>query len=64
MTGWGGTQRLARLLGKAQALEMLLTAERIPATQALTLGLLDELVPESDLWNAAARRVDKLSTRL
>ena len=42
---------------------MLLTAERIPATQALTVGLVDELVPESDLWDAAVRWVDKLSAR-
>jgi len=63
VTGWGGTQRLPRLVGKTQALQMLLTAERIPATQALTVGLVDELVPESDLWDAAVRWVDKLSAR-
>ena len=56
MTGWGGTQSLRRLLGKAAALQILLTGERIPATQALTLGLVDELVPTADLVVAAARR--------
>jgi enoyl-CoA hydratase/carnithine racemase len=60
MTGWGGTQRLARLVGKAAALEILLTAERIPATQALTMGLVDELVPSKDLVEAAARRAERL----
>ena len=55
VTGWGGTQRLPRLLGKAAALQILLTAERIPATQALTLGLVDELVPSRDLVESAAR---------
>jgi enoyl-CoA hydratase len=64
ITGWGGTQRLPRLIGKAQALEVLLTAERIPATQALTLNLVDELVPDLELWDAAARRVDKLNARV
>ncbi len=61
LTGWGGTQRLPRLIGKAQALQMFLTAERVPATQALTLGLIDELVPSEDLIEAAARRAKQLS---
>ncbi len=56
MTGWGGTQSLPRLLGRAAALQILLTGERIPATQALTLGLVDELVPAPDLVAAAAQR--------
>jgi enoyl-CoA hydratase/carnithine racemase len=64
VTGWGGTQRLPRLVGKAQALVALLTAERIPATQALNLNLVDELVPDRELWDAAARSVDSLSARL
>jgi enoyl-CoA hydratase/carnithine racemase len=56
ITGWGGTQSLPRLLGRAAALQILLTGERIPATQALTLGLVNELVPSPDLVAAAARR--------
>jgi enoyl-CoA hydratase/carnithine racemase len=56
MTGWGGTQRLPRLLGKSAALQILLTGERIPATQALTMGLIDELVPSQDLLERAVRR--------
>lgn len=61
LTGWGGTQRLPRLIGKAQALQMLLTGDRIPATQALTLGLVDELVPSEDLIDAAARRANAIA---
>jgi len=61
LTGWGGTQRLPRLIGKAQALEILLTGERIPATQALTLGLVDELVSSADLIECAARRCTTLA---
>ena len=60
VTGWGGTQRLARLLGKATALQILLTADRIPATQALTMGLVDELAPSRDLLITAARRAQAL----
>jgi enoyl-CoA hydratase len=56
MTGWGGTQRLPRWLGRTAALQVLLTGERIPATQALTLGLVDQLVPAADLVQAAAQR--------
>jgi enoyl-CoA hydratase/carnithine racemase len=43
ITGWGGTQRLPRLIGEAAALEMFLTAEPITAENALRVGLIDEL---------------------
>jgi enoyl-CoA hydratase len=43
MTGWGGTQRLPRLIGKAKALEMFLTAKRVDAEDALKIGLIDEI---------------------
>ncbi len=59
MTGWGGTQRLARRLGGPAALQILLTGERIPATQALTLGLADELVPSQDLIGRAVALAER-----
>lgn len=43
ITGWGGTQRLPRLLGKGRALEMLIAAEKITATRALRIGLVDDV---------------------
>lgn len=43
ITGWGGTQRLPRLIGEAGALSMLLTARRVEAEEALRLGLIDEI---------------------
>lgn len=55
LTGWGGTQRLPRLIGKNQALQMLLTDERVPATQALTLGLVDELVSPPELIESSVQ---------
>ena len=64
VTGWGGTQRLPRLIGKAQALQILLTGERIPATQALTLGLVDELVASQDLTNTAIQQCEWLAQAL
>ena len=43
ITGWGGTQRLPRLIGRARALQMFVLAETINAETALQLGLLDAL---------------------
>ncbi len=43
ITGWGGTQRLPRLIGKARALEILVAAEKITAPQALRMGLIDAI---------------------
>ena len=53
MTGWGGTQRLPRLVGEAAALEMFLTAKRITAVAALKMGLVNEIA--SDPLAAALR---------
>jgi enoyl-CoA hydratase len=39
ITGWGGTQRLPRLIGPARALEILLTARRVTSVEALEIGL-------------------------
>lgn len=46
ITGWGGTQRLPRLIGIANSLEMLFTASPIDATRALAVGLIDEIAVE------------------
>ncbi|HRJ89003.1 MAG TPA: enoyl-CoA hydratase/isomerase family protein [Pyrinomonadaceae bacterium] len=46
ITGWGGTQRLPRLIGEANALEMFLTASPISATEALRIGLVDEIAAD------------------
>jgi enoyl-CoA hydratase/carnithine racemase len=43
ITGWGGTQRLPRLVGEAKALEMFLTAKRVDAVKALRIGLIDKI---------------------
>jgi enoyl-CoA hydratase len=43
ITGWGGTALLPRLVGRAHALRMMLTAERLTAEQALAVGLIDEV---------------------
>jgi enoyl-CoA hydratase len=46
ITGWGGTQRLPRLVGKARALHMFLAAEKLHAAQALQAGLVDAIVDD------------------
>lgn len=46
ITGWGGTQRLPRLIGKARALQIFGTAEKIPADSALRMGLVDLVAPD------------------
>jgi enoyl-CoA hydratase/carnithine racemase len=46
MTGWGGTQRLPRLIGKARALQMFLLAEMVPVEEALRIGLVDGIADD------------------
>lgn len=46
ITGWGGTQRLPRLVGKARALEMFVCAEKVPASRALKIGLVDAIADD------------------
>ena len=43
ITGWGGTQRLPRLIGKAKALEMFVAAEKVTAREAQKIWLVNEL---------------------
>jgi enoyl-CoA hydratase len=49
MCGYGGTQRLPRLVGKGRALEMLLTGEMVDAQEALRIGLVNRVVPKDKL---------------
>ena len=51
--GYGGTQRLPRLVGRGAALKLLLTGEIINAQEALRIGLVDEVVPAADLMSRA-----------
>ena len=51
--GLGGTQRLARLVGEAKALELNLTGQPVPAPEAYELGLVNRVVPDHELFDAA-----------
>lgn len=63
VTGWGGTQRLARLLGRPRAMELLLSGKRISAAEAHQIGLVDKVVPASELWAAARAEAQALRAR-
>jgi len=58
ITGWGGTQRLPRLVGRTHALEIFFTAEPIDAERALAMGLIDEIA--NDPLERALAFVDAL----
>ena len=51
--GYAGTQRLARIVGRGRALELLLTGDQIPAQEAHRLGLVNRVVPAGDLMKEA-----------
>jgi enoyl-CoA hydratase/carnithine racemase len=51
--GWGGTQRLPRLVGRGRALEMLLTGDQVDSARALEWGLVTRVVPPADLRQEA-----------
>ena len=61
ITGWGGTQRLPRVVGKARALQMLVAAEKLSATQAQAIGVVDEI--NADPIGAAVYRIANLARK-
>jgi enoyl-CoA hydratase/carnithine racemase len=61
--GWGGTQRLPRLVGKTKALEMLLLGTRINAPEALNIGLITKISQPGQLMNDARELARALSKK-
>jgi 3-hydroxyacyl-CoA dehydrogenase / enoyl-CoA hydratase / 3-hydroxybutyryl-CoA epimerase len=57
LPGAGGSQRLPRLIGLTQGLDLILTGRNLKATRALRAGLVDEVVPSPVLLDAARRAV-------
>ena len=61
--GYAGTQRLARLVGKGIALDLLLTGRQIKADEALQIGLVNKVVPAAELMTEAKKLAGDLATR-
>jgi len=61
--GYGGTQRLARLVGKGKAMEMMLTGAPISALEAERIGLVNRVVPASELMTAARTLAQALAAQ-
>lgn len=62
--GYGGTQRLPQLVGRGKALELLLTADMITAQEALSVGLVNRVVPtKEEAMNAATAILKKIFTK-
>jgi enoyl-CoA hydratase/carnithine racemase len=61
LTGWGGTQRLPRLIGRSRALSMLVTGYRLDAREALDCGLISAITSSGSLIQDAAVRARTLA---
>ena len=63
MPGYGGTQRLSRLVGRGRALELLLTGDQIGAADAYRLGLVNRVVPAAELMSEARKLAAALAAK-
>lgn len=61
--GWGGTQRLTSLVGKAKAMDMILFSKRINASEALDIGLINMASTPNKLMDDALAFAEKLAQR-
>lgn len=61
--GYGGTQRLTRLVGKGKALEMIMAADMVTATEAQQLGLVNHVVTQPELLPKAEGLLQKILSR-
>jgi enoyl-CoA hydratase len=61
--GYGGTQRLARCVGEAKAMEMTLTGDPVDAQEAARLGLVNRVVPQAELLAVAREMATKIASK-
>ncbi len=60
--GFGGTQRLPRLVGKGKALELILTGNRITGAEAASIGLVNKAVPGTEVMKTAVGLAKKIAS--
>jgi enoyl-CoA hydratase len=61
--GYGGSQRLARLVGRGRALEILLSGEMVTASRAYEIGLVNRVVPAAELMAEARSLAQTLASK-
>jgi len=61
--GYGGTQRLSRLVGKGKAKELILTGDMVKADQALSIGLVDRVVSPESLMDEVRKMAEKILSK-
>lgn len=61
--GYGGTQRLTRLINSGRAMEYILTGDMIDAAEALRIGLINKVYPQSELLGKAFEMADKIKSK-
>lgn len=61
--GYGGTQRLTRLINSGRAAEMILTADMIDANEAFRIGLVNKVYPQSELQSSAFDMAVKIASK-
>ncbi len=61
--GWGGTQRMPRLIGKSKALDLILFSKRLSAREALSIGLVDKVTNDGELMKDVLEMANILATR-
>jgi len=62
--GFGGTQRLARIVGQGMAKQMIFTGQNIKADEALRIGLVNEIIPQNELLDKAKKIAENIGKNI